>query len=120
MFDRHHESGSAEAALCTAPVAVSLLDCGQSSMLADSFNGRDLLAFATCREQRAREHRRSVDEYGACSTRGIVTAALRSRELQVLAQGVEKQLVRLDCKFVRAPVDPKFEELFFHESATSC
>src|SRR5215467_1364046 len=42
MFDRHHESRSAEAALCAAPIAIGLLNCGQRAVLGDAFDSRDL------------------------------------------------------------------------------
>ena len=47
MLHRHHEAGRAESALRAAPVAVSFLDGRQAAVLADPFDRRDLLAFAT-------------------------------------------------------------------------
>ena len=83
-------------------------------MLADAFNGRNLLAFATGRQQRARHHRHSIDQHRASATRGVVAPALGPSELQLLPQNVEQQRIRLNCKFVPAAIHAKFDEFFFH------
>ena len=81
MFDRHHESGSAEATLRTSPVAVGFLDGGQRSVFTDAFDSGNLLAFATCGQHCAREHGRAVNQNRASSAGGIVAAALGAGEL---------------------------------------
>src|SRR5262249_41282820 len=66
------------------------------------------------RDHRAREHRRTVDEYRARAARGVVTAALRARESQVIAERVEQQRAGLDGDLVAPPVDLQFDEFFLH------
>ena len=101
----HHESGSAEAALRAAKIAVGLLQRGQPAVVGDAFDGGDLLPLATGRQHGAREHGDAVHLHRACAAGRIVTAALGAGQVEVLAQNIEQQLVRLDRQFVGASVD---------------
>ena len=74
-------------------------------MLANAFDCGDLLAFATGSEHRAREHGRAVNQNRASSAGGIVAAALGAGELQVHAQCVEQESIRLDGDLVGATVN---------------
>ena len=114
VCDGHHEAGSAEAALRASPIAVGFLDCSQGPVLADAFDGGDFLAFATRGEHGAGEHGQSINQNSAGAARGVVAAALGSGKLQVYAQGVKQEAIGLDREFMRAAIDAKFEELFFH------
>src|SRR4029077_11076780 len=76
MRYRHDETGSAESALRAAPVAISLLDRRQAAVLANTFNSRDLLTFATGSKHGAREHGHAIQLHGASSAGGIITTAL--------------------------------------------
>src|ERR1700733_1795885 len=114
MLDGHNESRSTVTALCSAPVAVSFLNCRETAVLAHALDRRNFLTFATSRQQRARHHRNTVDEYSAGAARGVVTAALGSGEVEVLPQYIEQQFARLECELVSAAVNAKFYEFFFH------
>ena len=97
-----------------AKIAVSLLQRGQSAVVGDAFDGRNLLPLATGGQHRAREHGNAVHLHGASAAGRVVAGALGAGQIEVLAQDVKQQLVRLDRQFVCASVDAKFDEFFFH------
>ena len=115
VFNRHHEAGSTETALRASPIAVGFLNCSQGPVLADAFHGGDFLPFATCRQQRAGEHRQFVNKNSACAARGVIAPSLGAGQLQVYPQGVKQEAIGLDRQLMRAAIDAKFEESFFHE-----
>ena len=110
----HHESRSAESALRAAEIAISLLQCRQPAVVGDAFDGGDLLPLATGRQHGAREHGHAVDLHRAGAAGGVVASPLGAGQIEVLAQDVEQQLVRLDGQLVSASVNAKFNEFFFH------
>src|SRR5258708_5270328 len=65
----HDESRSAEAALRAAPIAICLLDRGQTAMLAHTFDGRDFLLLATRRQQRAGHHGNPIYQHRTSAAR---------------------------------------------------
>ncbi len=60
----------------------------------------------------------AVDQHRTRATRRIVTSALRSGELEILAQSIEQKLAGFDGKFLRAPVDFEFDQFFFHKNSS--
>src|ERR1700735_355686 len=66
---RHDEAWSAKTALCSAPIAVGLLNRGQATVLAHSFNGGDFQPFAARCQQRAGHHRHTIDQHRTGSAR---------------------------------------------------
>src|SRR5690242_20770873 len=114
IFHRHDEAGGAVAALGAAPVTISLLNGGQAAVFAHPFHGGDLLLLAAGGQQRAGKHRDTLHLHRAGAAGGVVAAALRPGEAQVLAQHVEQQLAGLERQLVGATVDAKGDEFFFH------
>jgi hypothetical protein len=114
---RHHEAGSAEAALRASPVTISFLNSGQSTVFADAFDRGDLLALAARGQQGAGEGRHAINQNGTGPAGGIVTAALGAGELQVLTERIEQQAIGHNRQLVRAAIHSEFEKLFFHENS---
>ena len=83
-------------------------------MFAHALDRGDLLAFTTGRKQGAGQHRDAIHQHRAGAAGRIVAAALGAGKIEILTQDVEQQLARLDGQLVRATVDAKFDEFFFH------
>src|SRR5581483_637272 len=107
--------------LRSAPVPISFLNGGEAAVLAHALDGCDLLALATCCQQRARQHGRAVNQHRASTAGRVIAAALRAGKLQVLSQGVKQELARLDTSLVTAAVYFEFDQFLFHfqQSATT-
>src|SRR5258708_31384700 len=109
---RDHESRSAVATLCAAPITISLLNCSKRSMFRDAFYRGDLgSAILVCRgahgEHGATQCRHAVHKDGAGSAGRIIASALGAGELQLLAQDIEQQSVRLRRQFIAAALHAK-------------
>jgi hypothetical protein len=92
------------------------LDCRKRAVLSHAFNRRDLLAFTAGGEHRAREHRRAVNQNCTSSAGGIIAAAFRAGELQVLAESVEQNPIGLERKLMRAIIDPELNNFLLHQT----
>src|SRR5437868_2792648 len=57
VFHCHDETRSTETTLRASPVAIGFLDGGQTAVFAHTFDGSDLLSFATGSQHCARQHR---------------------------------------------------------------
>src|SRR5438552_9627146 len=65
----HDETRRTETTLSASPVAVCFLDGGQTAVFAHSFDGRDLLPFATGGQHCAGEYWNSIEQHSAGSAR---------------------------------------------------
>jgi hypothetical protein len=57
----------------------------------------DLTALACDRQRQARQHPPAIHPYRARTARSLITPLLRTRELKVLAEGVQEADARLDA-----------------------
>jgi hypothetical protein len=75
--------------------------------LAESFNRRDLIALVHRGKDETRIHPPAVDVHRASAALAVIASLLRSGEMEVLAETIEKRGARIDPKIVLLPVDPK-------------
>src|SRR5258708_3332143 len=121
-FHRDHETRSAIAALCSAPIAIGFLDGGERTVLCNAFYRGDLRsAILICGSTHglhgAAQRRRSVHQDGTGPAGRIIASTLGAGQLQLLPQNVQQQGVRLRRQFVAAAVHAKLDEFFFHANA---
>jgi hypothetical protein len=75
--------------------------------LTDAFDGCDLIALVQSGEGETRKLPPAVDVYRACTALPVIASLLRSGQMHMLAQAIEKSRPRIDPQIVPLSVNRK-------------
>src|SRR6187397_382481 len=92
----HQLAGNAEAALDGALLQEGRLKTSQPTLARQALNGDDVAAVGFDRQHQARVDDAVIEADGACTTFADETAFLGASQVEVVAQGLEQRVVRLD------------------------
>src|SRR2546430_17456573 len=73
--------------------------------LTDAFDGRDLIALVQSGESETRKLALAINVHRARTALPVIASLLRSSQVQMLAQAIEKSRARIDSQIVRFSVN---------------
>src|SRR5256885_9287570 len=77
----------------------------RTTVLSQTFDRRQLVAFGLDRQHQARPHRRAVEQHGAAAANAMLAAYVRACEPEIVTQVVGKQTASHAWRRVRDAVD---------------